>query len=135
MNPVGRRLRPTPLESAYVLLVTTVAVVGFATGLTPVILLSALIALPASVVALPGYYVAYGLLALAPGANPDTSTGSGGCSPDGHCSSVSTGDPALWFTVAGHSAGVLAMCGAAVLNVVLLRHLVAVRRARSSRAA
>lgn len=57
--PAARRVRATPVEAAYVLLVAGVATLGFTTESTSVIVLSACLALPASVVAVPAYYVAY----------------------------------------------------------------------------
>jgi hypothetical protein len=114
--------------SIYVLVVAATAGVGFITESTQTILVAALLALPASIVALPGYYVIYGILALVPGANPSNSSGSGSCAPDETCHESATGDPAAWFSISADALGVLALSGAAVLNVVVLRLLIARRR-------
>ena len=68
-----------------------------------------LLALPTGVVTLVGYYLAYGLLALVPGANP------------------TSGELATWFAVTTTLLGILAPIVAATINVVLLR-LVSRRR-------
>lgn len=88
-----------------------------------------MLTLPASTVALPGYYIVYGVLALVPGANPDSNAGSESVSPDGTVISIVTGEPAAWFTVTTALLGILALTLAAVLNVVLLRALAARREA------
>ena len=54
------------ISSAYVLTVAAVATVGFVAESTAVILLAALLSLPVSVIALPGYYVANALVTLVP---------------------------------------------------------------------
>lgn len=115
------------LGSAYVLGVAVIAAAGFLADSTPTILLAALLSLPASVIALPGYYLAYGLLALVPGANPSVSTGSGSCTVDGVCTSSTTGDLAAWFLITTNVLGVLAFTIAAILNVLALRLLTARR--------
>jgi hypothetical protein len=129
----GRMLRPTLVESAYTLTVAVVATLGFATESTSAILLAAFLALPSSAIAVPAYYVVYGLLAQVPGANPSSSTGSASCAPNGDCQASSTGDPAGWFTLATEVVGILALTAAALLNVVVLRSLIAARRARLQR--
>lgn len=130
MRPPSTMPRPSPIELAYVVGVTAVAASGFATGSTPTILLAAAIALPASAVAVPAYYVAYGLLALVPGANPSTSTGSASCLPHDRCH-ASTSAAAGWFTLATDAVGILALVAAAVVNVVVVRTLLARRAART----
>jgi hypothetical protein len=114
--------------SAYALGVTVIAGLGFVADSTPMILLAALLSLPASVIALPGYYVAYGLLALVPGANPSESTGSSSCTAGGVCESSTSGDPASWFLVTADVLGVLALTSAALLNLLALRILTSRRR-------
>lgn len=80
-------------------------------------------------IALPGYYVAYGLLALVPGANPSESSGSRECNTNGvDCHWSSTGDPAGWFHLTTEVIGVLALTCAATFNVLVL--LVVIDRAR-----
>ena len=116
----------------YVLGVAATATVGFTIDSTATILIAAFLALPSSVLAVPGYYLAYGVLALVPGANPSSSTGSASCSPDGSCQEISTGEPAAWFPIATDTLGILALIAAAVLNVVLVRAVMA--RSRQSRA-
>jgi hypothetical protein len=123
-------LRPTLAGWIYVLSVAAVSTIGFTTGSTPTILLAALLALPSSVVAIPGYYIVYGLLALVPGANPSSSTGSGSCTPNGDCQVSTTGDLAAWFTFATEAIGILALTAAALLNAVVLRNLIAALRTR-----
>ncbi|RJS45758.1 hypothetical protein [Nocardioides cavernaquae] len=110
------------MAAAYVLGVLVTAGIGFINDFTFMILLAASLSLPASLIALPGYYVTYGLLALAPGANPSSSSGSASCTADGICHSSTTGDPATWFLVTTDLAGVLALSGAAAVNVIALGH-------------
>ena len=109
------------LEAAYVASVAALAAWGFSTGSTATILTSVALGLPTSILALPGYYLIYGLLALVPGANPTSAAGSGGCALGGDCVEAATGDPASWFSVTTDVVGVLALSAAALLNVVLLR--------------
>jgi len=123
----------TPLELACALGVAAVSAVGFATGSTSTILVAALLALPSSVIAVPAYYVFYGLLAQVPGANPSASTGSSSCAPEGDCQASTSGDPAAWFTLATEAVGILALTAAALLNALVLRNLIAARRARLQR--
>ncbi|HEY8882956.1 MAG TPA: hypothetical protein VIM47_06115 [Dermatophilaceae bacterium] len=93
------------------------------------ILFAALLAVPASIVAVPCYYLAYGFLALIPGANPSSNSGSATFAPDGRMlTTVSTGMPAAWFTITTFVLGVLALTVAAFVNVLLLRALAARRR-------
>lgn len=117
------------ISAAYVLGVFVTAVVGFINESTFTILLAAALSLPTSLIALPGYYAAYGLMALVPGANPSTHSSSTSCTADGICHEVRTGDPATWFLVATDVAGVMALTCAAIVNVVALR-LVFKRRRR-----
>ncbi|WP_243056275.1 hypothetical protein [Nocardioides sp. SR21] len=117
------------VAASYVGTVAAVAGWGFATDTTAPILLAAALALPSSVPGMIGFYVAYGLLALVPGANPSSSSGSASCSPSGECVSSTTGGLAPWFAVTTDVVGVLAMAGAALLNVLVLRSLL---RARAS---
>jgi hypothetical protein len=119
--------------SAYVLLVAVLAAVGFLSDSTPPILLAAFLSLPVSVIALPGYYAVYGLLALVPGANPSVSSSSArSCTEDGVCSRSVIGEQAGWFVVTTEVAGVLALTCAALLNVLALRVLTARRGSRRS---
>ena len=127
---MGRMLRLTATEGTYALIVMVIAAVGFTTGSTPMILLAAFLALPSSVIAVPAYYVAYGLLALVPGANPSSGTGTGSCTPTGECQVSTTGDLAAWFTIATEVIGILALTAAGLLNVIVLRSLIARRRIR-----
>lgn len=122
------------LAAAYVLSVAPLATVGFATGSPAPILVAALLCLPTSVPAGIGFYVVVGLLGQLPGANPDSSSGSTACSPDGICTSTSTGDAATWFLVSSDVLGVTALVAAAVLNLLLVR-AAASRRARTRSAA
>jgi hypothetical protein len=110
--------------------VAALATVGFATGSTAAILAAAALALPSSIVALPAFYVVYGLLALVPGANPSAGSGSGSCTPGGECRFSSTGDLAAWFSVTTDIVGIVALTGAALANLVLLR-LLLVNRAHA----
>ena len=84
-------LAPSPVALAYLAVVAVPATVGFVLGEAWLVLTAVVLTIPASVVALPAYYLGYGLLALVPGTNPDHSTGSGAVSPDGHVVSVETG--------------------------------------------
>lgn len=123
MTTAGTTLRPTLVGWGYVLGVAVLATVGFATESTAVILLAAVVALPASVVGVPVFYLVFGLLALVPGANPSSGTGSSSCTASGDCTYSSTGDPAAWFLLTTDVVGVLALTAAALLNVVALRFL------------
>jgi hypothetical protein len=123
-------LPTTPWAWTYVVAVAGSAGVGFATGSTPPIVLAALLALPMSLVALPAYYVVYELLAQIPEANPDTATGSASCGPHGDCRVSTTGDLATWFAITTGVVGTLALIAAALLNVAILRSVVAARRQR-----
>jgi hypothetical protein len=94
--------------------------------------LAAVLALPASIVAVPCYYLVYGLLALVIGANPSSSSGSGSGSsaPGGGSTTVTADDPATWFAVTAHVLGVLGLVVAAALNVLVVRALLSRRRGR-----
>ena len=118
------RIWPTVVSWAYVAGVGVLAGVGFI-GQSPwLILLAALLAVPVSLVAMPCFYVAYGLLAQIPGANPSTSTGSAAVSTDGASLwSVTTGSTASWFTITAHVLGIVTLVVAATLNVRLARGL------------
>lgn len=115
----------TPLRRAmswaYVAGVAVIAGAGFFGDSTALILLAALLSLPASVIAIPGYYLTYGLLALVPGANPSSSSGSASCSSAGECTSSTTGDLAPWFAITTDLVGVLALTCAALVNLLALR--------------
>jgi hypothetical protein len=87
------------------------------------------LAMPTSLIAVPGYYLAYGLLALFPGANPSDSAGSGTATADGATLSTASGSAATWFTLATHLLGILALTAAAILNVLAARTLAARRQA------
>ncbi len=123
-------MRLRTVGAAYVACVFGVAALGFFfTDSTFTILLAAALSLPASVVALPGYYAAYGLLALVPGANPSSSSGSRACTAEGICGSTKTvGDPAPWFLVTTDVLGVLAFTGAGLVNLIAVTLLCRQRR-------
>jgi hypothetical protein len=107
------------------------ATAGFASGSPAPIVLAAVLALPASIVAVPCYYLVYGLLALVTDANPSTSSGSGsGSSAGGGSTTVTADDTATWFAVTTHVLGVLALVVAAALNVLLVRAVLSRRRGR-----
>jgi hypothetical protein len=111
----------------YVVAVGLLAAWGFIAEIPGPILAAAAVTLPASVVALPGYYLEYGLLAQIPGANPSHSSGSGWCGADGVCHMSTTGDQAAWFVAVTEVSGVLALAAAAAFNVLALRYLLALR--------
>ena len=122
-------VRLTVRSFLYVVAVLLIAAVGFAEQSPGPILFAALLAVPASIVALPCYYLAYGFLALVPGANPSSNSGSATFAPDGRMlTSVTTGMPAAWFTIITLVLGILALTVAAFANVLLLRALAARRR-------
>lgn len=122
-------VRPTLRSSTYVVAVALIATVGFTEESPWPILLAAMLTLPASIVAVPCYYFAYGILALIPGAKPSSSTGYGmQNAPGSHITSVVTGEPAAWFTVTTLVVGILTMTVAAILNVLLRRAFAARRR-------
>ena len=128
---MGRKLRLTAIEATYALIVMVIATVGFTTGSTSMILLAAILALPSSAIAVPAYYLVYGLLALVPGANPSRGTGSGSCTPAGECQGSTTGDLAAWFAIATEVLGILALTAAGLLNVIAVRSVVTRRRTRT----
>ncbi|MGB7817874.1 MAG: hypothetical protein WBL35_03955 [Ornithinibacter sp.] len=130
MTTSVRNLRLTFAESVYVLVVAVLGIVGFTAGSAPVILLAALLSLPSSVLEVPIYYVAYGLLGMVPGANPSSSTGSGSCTLNGDCVTSTTGELAPWFAITSEAIGILALVAAALVNVALLRRLNNRRAAR-----
>jgi hypothetical protein len=122
--------------------VTGFAAYGFATGSSEKILLAGALALPSSVAAGIAFYLAVGLLALVPGANPSGSSGSGSCSADGVCTSFSTGGAAAWWLTASDVLGVVALAAAAIANVWLagevwrdINRFIRARRAPSGSAA
>lgn len=110
--------------------VALIAAAGFTQQSPWPILLAALLAFPASMVAVPCYYFAYGVLALVPGANPSSSSGFETVAADGTITSVVTGMPAGWFTITTFVLGILALTVAAIVNVLLLRTLAARKRAK-----
>ena len=123
------RLRPTPGCSVSVVAISSLAALGFIEGTPGPIIVAAVLALPTSLIAAPGYYVLFGLLALVPGANPSTSSGTGTGAADGTAiSSVSSGLPAHWFTVSTVVLGIVVLAAAAILNVLLARTLMARRK-------
>jgi hypothetical protein len=132
VRPQIPSVRLTLRSLIYVVAVALIAAVGFTEESPWPIVLAALLALPASIVALPGYYVLYGVLALIPGANPSSNTGTETIAPDGSTlTSVTTGSPAAWFTITTHVLGILALTVAAFLNVLLLRALAARRQGKA----
>ena len=123
---------PLPvLALTYVLGAAGLTTLGFSVASTWLILLAALVTLPSSAIAVPAFYIVVGLLGLVPGANPSSSTGSGSCAPSADCQASTTGDPASLFIFATEVVGILALAAAALLNVVLLRALIAARRTKS----
>jgi hypothetical protein len=124
--------RPTWRSTTYLAAVAGLATAGFASGSPAPIVLAAVLALPASIVAVPCYYLVYGLLALVTDANPSTSSGSGSgwSSAGGGSTTVTADDTATWFAVTTHVLGVLALVVAAALNVLLVRAVLSRRRGR-----
>ena len=123
--------RPTWRSIAYLAAVAGLATAGFVQGSPGPIVLAAVLALPASIVAVPCYYLVYGLLALVTGANSSSSSGSGSSSSAGGSSTtVTTDDMATWFAVTTHVLGVLALTVAAAVNVFLVRAVVSRRQGR-----
>jgi len=123
--------RPTWRSTAYLAAVAGLATAGFVQGSPGPIVLAAVLALPASIVAVPCYYLVYGLLALVTGANSSSSSGSGSSSSAGGSSTtVTTDDMATWFAVTTHVLGVLALTVAAAVNVLLVRAVVSLRQGR-----
>ena len=124
-----RDARRTKWSWIYVVAVALIAAVGHFQDSPWPILLAALLAIPLSIATVPCYYFVYGVLALIPGANPSSNTGSRGVAADGHTlTSVSTGMPAAWFTITTHLIGILALIVAATGNVLLLQAIAARRR-------
>jgi len=124
--------RPTWRSTTYLAAVAGLATAGFVSGSPAPIVLAAVLALPASIVAVPCYYLVYGLLALATDANPSSSSGSGSGSSGagGGSTTVTADDTATWFAVTTHVLGVLALVLAAALNVLLVRAVLSRRRGR-----
>jgi hypothetical protein len=122
--------RPTWRSTTYLAAVAGLATAGFVQGSPGPIVLAAVLALPASIVAVPCYYLVYGLLALVTGANPSSSSGSGSGSANGTSTTVTTDDTATWFAVSTHVLGVLALVVAAALNVLLVKAVLSRRRGR-----
>jgi hypothetical protein len=123
--------RPTWTSITYLAAVAGLATAGFVQGSPGPIVLAAVLSLPASIVAVPSYYVVYGLLALVTGANPSSSSGSGSSAAAGDTSTtVRTDDMATWFAVTTHVLGVLALAVAAAVNVLLVRAVVSRRQGR-----
>jgi preprotein translocase subunit SecG len=123
--------RPTWRSTTYLAAVAGLATAGFVSGSPAPIVLAAVLALPASIVAVPCYYLVYGLLALVTGANPSSSSGSGsGSSVGGGGTTVTADDTATWFAVTTHVLGVLALVVAAALNVLLVQAVLSRRRGR-----
>jgi ABC-type dipeptide/oligopeptide/nickel transport system permease component len=120
------------LGATYVLGVAAAAGAGFAADSTATILLAAAVSLPASMVAVPSYYLAYGLIALVPGANPSEASGSSSCTPAGDCDTTSSGGLAPWFEVTTDVIGVLALSSAALLNLLMLMIATTRRRAAAT---
>lgn len=116
-------------SSTYVVVLTLIATVGVTERSPWLVVLAGLLTLPASIVALPGYYLAYGVLALVPGANPSSSSSFATVAPDGRTlTTVTTGMPADWFTTTTLVLGILTVTVAALVNVLLLRALASRRR-------
>jgi hypothetical protein len=122
-------VRLTARSSLYVVAVASIAAVGFTEQSPWPILLAAILAVPASIVAVPCYYLAYGFLALIRAAKPSNVSYSAAFALDGRrLASVSTGMPAAWFTITTFVLGILALTVAAFVNVLLLRAVSARRR-------
>ena len=112
--------------------VASIATVGFIAESPWLIVIAALLALPASIVAMPCYYFVYGVLALIPGANPSINTGFESVAADGTTiTSMVTGTPAAWFTITTHVLGILTLIVASFLNVLILGSLAARRRGKA----
>ena len=122
--------RPTWRSTTYLAAVGGLATAGFVQDSPGPIVLAAVLALPSSIVAVPCYYLVYGLLALVTGANPSSSSGSGSSAADGSSTTVTTDDTATWFAVTTHVLGVLALVAAAALNVLLVQAVLSRRRGR-----
>ena len=119
-------------STLYVIATGLLASVGFALANPWPILLATLITLPSSIIALPAYYLAYGLLSQLSGANPSTSSGSGSVSSDGAVTStISIAMPAEWLTTLTPILGVGAIVAAAIANVFITRTLAAQRKRRA----
>ncbi len=112
------------VEAAYVVAVAVTAATGMLTRTPWLVLFAVVVSLPFGLVAIVGYYVGYGLLALVPGANPSFSSGSGTVGPDGATVWSSTGGQAGWFVVLTGALAITLISVAACANVVLLRAVV-----------
>lgn len=124
-------VRLTLRSLIYVVAASLIAAAGFTEQSPWPILLAALLTVPASMVAVPCYYLAYGFLALIPGANPSSNSSSTTVAPDGSMVTVITGMPAAWFTITTFALGILTLTIAAYVNVLLFRALAARRRSNA----
>jgi len=116
---------------AYVVCIALVGIAGFSLERPELVLLAAVGTLPISIVAMPAFYVAAGLVGLIPGANPSHSSGTEYVDATGLIiTTTATGTPAEWFDISLAVIGVATLTAAALLNVLLLRAFAGRRHAR-----
>ena len=118
------------VAAAYVATVAGLAGAGFANDSTVAILLGVALTLPFGAIALIGFYLAYGILAQVPGANPDVGRGGSHCDGAGVCTTWSTGDLAPWFQFTTDAIGVGLLTVAAIANLLWVWPLGRAPRAR-----
>lgn len=114
----------------YVALIAALVAAGMLLQTPGPFIVAAVLTLPASIAAIPLYYVLYGVTALIPGANPSSSSGQGTSTPGGGSVSVVTGLPAPWFTIAMGVLAVIVMAAAAYANALAIK---AIRARNTSR--
>jgi hypothetical protein len=115
------------LETAYLVLITALAVVGMTTeARRPLLIVAALLALPCGLAAIVGLYALTGLFnwVAAGFSTYSFSQTTGGCDVSGHCWSRTTGTPVGAQGFLFSTCIVLLFVGAALVNVLLLRSVI-----------
>ena len=118
------------LETAYVFIITSVAIAGMTVqGARLLLVLAAILALPCGIAAIAGLYALTGLFNwIAAGFSTYSfSRTTGGCDVSGHCWSHTTGTPVGGRGFFFDTCVVLLFVMAALVNVVILRSIAPVR--------
>ena len=120
------------LETAYVFIITSVAIAGMTVqGARLLLVLAAILALPCGIAAIAGLYALTGLFNwIAAGFSTYSfSRTTGGCDVSGHCWSHTTGTPVGGRGFFFDTCVVLLFVMAALVNVVILRSIAPARGA------
>ena len=118
------------LETAYVFIITSVAIAGMTVqGARLLLVLAAILALPCGIAAIAGLYALTGLFNwIAAGFSTYSfSRTTGGCDVSGHCWSHTTGTPVGGRGFFFDTCVVLLFVMAALVNVVILRSIAPAR--------